>query len=87
MGQKTREDEVGCLDHLIQNVEGHTLALELIARQIRKSRLTLARGGKNLQSLLDFQILLLKKVRFEKDNETKAETIRNIYSDSVFLSG
>ncbi|OUP67227.1 hypothetical protein B5F13_00385 [Drancourtella sp. An177] len=77
VGQKTREDEVGCLDHLIQNVEGHTLALELIARQIRKSRLTLAEAEK-LAVTSGFSDIAPEKVRFEKDNETKAETIRNI---------
>src|SRR5699024_7008454 len=70
-------DEVGCLDHLIQNVEGHTLALELIARQIRKSRLTLAEAEK-LAVTSGFSDIAPEKVRFEKDNETKAETIRNI---------
>lgn len=77
VGQKMREDETECLDRLIQNVEGHTLALELIARQIRKSRLTLAEAER-LVSVSGFSGIALEKIQFEKDNKTKAETIQNI---------
>lgn len=76
-GQRIGEDETGCLDHLIEKVEGHTLALELIARQIRKSQLTFAEAER-LALTSGFSDIAPEKIRFEKDNETRAETIQNI---------
>ena len=76
-GKKTQEDEIRCLDSLIRNVEGHTLAIELIARQIQKSQLTLAEAER-LALTFGFADIAPEKIRFEKDNKTKAETIQNI---------
>lgn len=83
-GLQVGEEERRHLDRLIERVEGHTLALELIARQIKKSRLTLAEAER-LAERSGFSSIGSEKVRFEKDNRTKTETIQTIIS-AVFLN-
>lgn len=76
-GINIREDETVYLEHLIEAVRGNTLVLELIARQIRTSRLTLAEVEKQM-GVYGFFRSASEKIRFEKDQRTKLESIRNI---------
>lgn len=85
-GKRVGEEEKICLDRLIAKVDGHTLALELIARQIRKSRITIAEADA-LTEKFSFSCIAPEKVRFEKDNRTKMETVRSIISAVFFYHG
>lgn len=85
-GRQVGKEETVNLDHLIEKVEGHTLAMELIARQIRKSRLTIAEAERLAESS-GFSGMAPEKIRYEKDNRTKTETIRNIISAVFFYHG
>lgn len=73
------EEEKICLDHMFESVAGHTLTIELIAKQIRKSRLTIARAAA-LADELGFSGIAPEKVMFERDRRTKHETVRQIIS-------
>lgn len=85
-GEKTKEKDRIYLDRLIECVEGHTLALELIARQIKNSRLTLEEA-EALTEKNGFSGMASEKVRFEKDSRTETKMVRDIISAVFSCSG
>lgn len=78
-GLKLKDDEKRYLDHIISKSDGHTLILELIARQIKSSRITIAEA-ETLVEKSGFSNMSSEKIRFEKDSRTGRETIKNIIS-------
>lgn len=77
------EDEFSCLDSIISHVAGHTLVLELIAKQIRKSYMTIQQAEKLVKES-GFTGMASERVPYEKDYETGQETIKNIVSAVFF---
>lgn len=77
LGGKLQSADHGYLDNIICRIKGHTLVLELIARQIASSYLTL----KEASELVDthgFAAMAPEKVIYSKDAEVYPETLRNI---------
>lgn len=73
---KARQDYV-YLDNIIDKVSGHTLALELIARQVANSYLSIAEASE-LVDQYGFSNIAPEKVDFVKDEAIRHETIANI---------
>ncbi len=70
-------DEYEILDRIIDKVQGHTLVLELIAKQIVNSFLTL----KEAEILINehgFSKMAMEKVAYTKDDHAHSDTIQNI---------
>lgn len=65
------------LDKIIEAVGGHTLVLELIAKQIKRSHLTLQSAYLLLQDN-GFSSIAPEKVLYEKDMNTNSKTIQEI---------
>lgn len=77
LGSKLQPADYGYLDNIISQIKGHTLVLELIARQIASSYLTL----KEASELVDthgFAAMAPEKVIYSKDADVYPETLRNI---------
>lgn len=77
LGGKLQSADHGYLDNIICRIKGHTLVLELIARQIASSYLTL----KEASELVDthgFTAMAPEKVIYSKDADVYPETLRNI---------
>ncbi|MBQ9991544.1 MAG: hypothetical protein IJP31_11505 [Lachnospiraceae bacterium] len=64
-------------NHIADKVKGHTLVLELIAKQIGSSHMTLAKA-RELVDEQGFPQMAPEKVDYEKDGQTDRETIGNI---------
>ncbi|MBS7397739.1 MAG: hypothetical protein KIG32_04885 [Ruminiclostridium sp.] len=65
------------MDNIISKVAGHTLTIELIAKQIASSYLTIAEASA-LVDKYGFSEMATEKVVFCKDNIEHAETVRGI---------
>lgn len=77
LGGKLQSADHRYLDNIICRIKGHTLVLELIARQIASSYLTL----KEASELVDthgFAAMAPEKVIYSKDADVYPETLRNI---------
>ncbi len=74
-----QENDRACLDNIIRKISGHTLVLELVARQMIKSHITLAETSK-LMDAHGFADIAPEKVYFEKDSLPSIDTIKNIIS-------
>ena len=69
--------DIPYMDNIIEKVAGHTLTVELIAKQIASSYLTIAEASA-LVDKYGFSEMASEKVVFSKDNIEHAETIRGI---------
>ena len=77
LGSKLQPADYGYLDNIICRIKGHTLVLELTAKQIASSYLTL----KEASELVDthgFTAMAPEKVIYSKDADAYPETLRNI---------
>ena len=77
LGNKLHPDDYAHLDNIICQIKGHTLVLELIAKQIASSYLTLEEAS----ALVDthgFAAMAPEKVIYSKDSDMYPETVRNI---------
>lgn len=77
LGRKLQPNDCEYLDNIIGRVKGHTLVLELIAKQIASSYLTL----KEASELVDthgFAAMAPEKVFYSKDDDVYRETLKNI---------
>lgn len=70
-------DEYPIIDKIIEEVQGHTLALELIAKQIENSFLTIPETEKLLQEN-GFAGIAPEKIPYTRDNVSEMDTIQNI---------
>lgn len=72
------------VDSIIQQVQGHTLVLELIAKQIANSYLSLQEAVRLMQEK-GFLALAKEKVSYTKDLSVSTDTVKNII-DTIFTS-
>ncbi len=77
LGAKLRDEDTNHLDGIIHNVGGHTLVLELIAKQIAASYLTIEDAA-GLVDSNGFASIAPERVVYTKDADARSETIRNI---------
>lgn len=78
--RKIEPDEYVILDRIIEKVQGHTLVLELIAKQIVNSFLTL-KEAQRLINAHGFSKMAMEKVTFIKDDSAYSDTIQNIINN------
>lgn len=69
--------DYGYIDNIISKVNGHTLVLELIAKQISSSYLSICEAS-NLVDTHGFAAMSPEKVIYSKDADAYPETLRNI---------
>lgn len=82
LGRAIAEDEVSGFEEILQRVDSHTLVLELIAKQISNSHITLSNAAA-LATEHGFSSIASEKVDYERDNDSKRDTIGNII-DALF---
>ena len=78
------EDEYPVIDRIIKEVQGHTLALELIAKQIENSFLSIYEA-EDLLYENGFSGIAPERVPYTKDSVSTLDTIKNII-DKLFVS-
>lgn len=77
LGRSITPDEQPYFEELISRVEGHTLILELIAKQIANSHITISSAA-SLAEQHGFSAIAPEKVAYEKDSRLYSDTIGNI---------
>jgi len=82
LGRAIVEDEVSGFEEILQRVDSHTLILELIAKQISNSHITLSNAAA-LAAEHGFSSIASEKVDYERDNDSKRDTVGNII-DALF---
>lgn len=82
LGRAVAEDEMPGFEEILQRVDSHTLVLELIAKQISNSHITLSNAAA-LAAEHGFSSIALEKVDYERDNDSKRDTLGNII-DALF---
>lgn len=86
---KLQGDDYLHLDNIIRQVDGHTLVLELIAKQVSSSYLTMAEASQ-LVDTHGFSGMAAEKIVYRKDSSAYPETLRNIITalfEADHLSG
>ncbi len=84
LGRSIEDNEQDGFEHILKRVEGHTLVLELIAKQIANSYLTITSAA-FLTAEHGFSRIAPEKVNFEKDSKQTNDTIGNII-DAIFVA-
>lgn len=79
LGRLVRGSEKNAFAQIVEKVKGHTLTLELLAKQIRKSQITIMEAQRRIEGF-GFADMALEKVSYEKDRERHSDTIRNLIS-------
>lgn len=82
LGRSIEDNEQDSFKLILERAEGHTLVLELIAKQISNSHITISHAA----SLTDdhgFSAIAPEKVDYEKDSKQTSDTIGNII-DALF---
>ena len=82
LGRAIEDDERDGFEQIVKRVEGHTLVLELIAKQIANSHITISSAA-SLTDKHGFSAIAPEKVDYEKDSTLTSDTIRNII-DALF---
>ena len=77
LGHSLHSTDYPHLDNIIYRVDGHTLVLELIAKQISNSYLTVKEASR-LVDTHGFSSIAPERVVFSKDDDAYPETLRNI---------
>ena len=77
LGSKLKKSNHPYLDNIIQQIDGHTLVLELIAKQIASSYLTIEEASQ-LVDTHGFSGVAPEKIVYSKDSASYPETLRNI---------
>lgn len=82
LGRSIEDGEQDGFEQILERVEGHTLALELIAKQIANSHITISSAA-SLTGEYGFSAIASEKVDYEKDSKQTSDTIENII-DALF---
>lgn len=82
LGRSIEDNERDGFEQILQRVEGHTLVLELIAKQIANSHITILSAA-SLTDQHGFSAIAPEKVEYEKDSKQTSDTIGNII-DALF---
>ena len=77
IGQEFREEQTVAIDKIINKVLGHTLTLELIAKQIAKSYFTVEKAVELVEQY-GFANLASERIDYVKDGKVYYEKISNI---------
>ena len=77
LGSQLQLSDYCYLDNIISKVQGHTLVLELIAKQISSSYLSVSEAS-SLVDVHGFSAIAPEKVIYSKDADTYPETVQNI---------
>lgn len=84
LGRSISFDEQESFEQILKHIEGHTLLLELIAKQIANSHITVSSAA-SLTNAYGFSAIAPEKVDYEKDSTPTRNTIGNII-DALFKS-
>lgn len=82
LGRSITDNEQDCFEQIIKRIEGHTLVLELIAKQIANSHITIPSAA-ILTDEHGFSAIAPERVDYEKDSRQTSNTIGNII-DALF---
>jgi hypothetical protein len=82
LGRSIADNEQDGFEQILQRVERHTLVLELIAKQIANSHITISSAAL-LTNEYGFSAIAPEKVDYEKDSKPSNDTIGNII-DALF---
>lgn len=82
LGRSIEDNERDGFEQILKRVEGHTLVLELIAKQIANSHITISSAA-SLTDEHGFSAIAPEKVDYEKDSTQTSDTIENII-DALF---
>lgn len=82
LGRSIEDNERDGFEQILKRVEGHTLVLELIAKQIANSHITISSAA-SLTDEHGFSAIAPEKVDYEKDSTQTSDTIGNII-DALF---
>lgn len=82
LGRSIEDNERDGFEQILKRVEGHTLVLELIAKQIANSHITISSAA-SLTDEHGFSAIAPEKVDYEKDSKQTSDTIGNII-DALF---
>lgn len=85
LGRPISENEIPGFEEIRKRVDSHTLLLELIAKQIAASHITISRAAA-LTSKYGFSSIAPEKIDYERDNAPRRDTIGNII-DALFEAG
>lgn len=77
LGKSISVVDAPVFDNIVDRIQGHTFALELIAKQIKSSHLTLFEAMV-LTDKYGFPDMAPEKIKYEKDWLTKQDTVGNI---------
>ncbi len=84
LGRSISVEEQANFEQILQRIEGHTLILELIAKQIANSHITVSSAA-SLTDQYGFSAIAPEKVDYEKDSTPTRNTIGNII-DALFAA-
>lgn len=82
LGRPIADQEQDSFEQILKRIGGHTLVLELIAKQIANSHITIS-SALSLMNEYGFSAIAPEKVDYEKDFELTNDTIGNII-DALF---
>lgn len=82
LGRSIEDNERDGFEQILKRIEGHTLVLELIAKQIANSHITISSAA-SLTDKYGFSAIAPEKVDYEKDSRQTSDTIGNII-DALF---
>ncbi|MCD8027974.1 MAG: NB-ARC domain-containing protein [Erysipelotrichaceae bacterium] len=77
LGRQINDNETISLDNIIDEIHGHTLVLELLARQISASYMTIQQAS-NLMNQYGFSHIANEKIDYTKDETYYYDTLGNI---------
>ncbi len=82
LGRRIKDHEKEAFGQILNCIQGHTLVLELIAKQIANSHITIS-SASDLTQTYGFSAIAPEKVDYEKDSNLIRDTIGNII-DALF---
>lgn len=77
LGRAIMENEEEGFEQIVERIDGHTLVLELIAKQIANSHITISSAAV-LTAQHGFSTIAPEKVEYEKDGKPSIDTIGNL---------
>jgi len=84
LGRFIEDNEQDGFEQILKRVKGHTLVLELLAKQIANSHITISSAA-SLTDEHGFSAIAPEKVDYEKDSKQTSDTIGNII-DALFAT-
>ncbi|MFR6065116.1 MAG: protein kinase domain-containing protein [Eubacterium sp.] len=82
LGRTIADNEQADFEQILKHIDGHTLVLELIAKQIANSHITISKAA-FLTDEYGFSAIAPEKIDYEKDSKHINDTIGNII-DALF---